>query len=111
MRSQESFGEALHRYVVIYEVSLAVLKRYGFVEIIVVYEYVAAQYDPRTGQGGPFVEYIETFFKLMTEASGKPARVRTPEDEDSYIINFFANEGIRLEKEAIRPNAVKRCLA
>jgi len=57
------------------------------------------------------VEYIDTFLKLKTEASGYPDWVGTPEEEDRYIANFFASEGIRLDKEAIRTNAAKRGLA
>jgi len=37
--------------------------------------------------------------------------VRTPEDEDRYISNFYASEGIRLDKDEIRPKAAKRGLA
>ena len=49
--------------------------------------------------------------KLKAEASGYPDWVRTPEDEDRYIDNFYGSEGIRLDREAIRPNAAKRGLA
>jgi len=90
---------------------MALQKGYEINEIIEVYEYAVTQYDPQTGEGGLFVEYIDTFFKLKTEASEYPSWVRTPEDEDRYIANFFASEGIRLDKEAIRPNAAKRGLA
>ena len=96
---------------VIDEVRLAVQKGYEIIEIFEVYEYAVTQYDPQTGQGGLFVEYVDTFLKLKTEASGYPDWVRTPEDEDRYISNFQASEGIRLDKEAIRPNAAKRGLA
>ena len=57
------------------------------------------------------VQYIDTFLKLKTEASGYPSWVRTPEDEDLYIANFRASEGVMLDKDAIRPNAAKRGLA
>ena len=110
IRSRDGCGRALTGTLVIDEVRMAVQKGYKFVEIIEVYEYTVTQYDPRTGKGGLFVEYIDTFFKLKTEASGYPDCVRTPEDEDSYNANFFASEGIRLDKEAIRPNAAKRGL-
>ena len=86
-------------------------KIYEVIEILEVYEYSVTQYDLQTGQGGPFVEYVDTFFKLKTDVSGYTDWVRTPEDEDRYVSNFQASEGIRLEKEAIRPNAAKRCLA
>jgi len=60
---------------------------------------------------GLFAEYINTFLKLKTEASEYPDWVRTPEDEDRNVANFFASEGIRLDKETIRPNIAKRGLA
>jgi len=37
--------------------------------------------------------------------------VRTREYRDRYVDNFYESEGIRLDKEAIRPNAAKRGLA
>ena len=62
------------------------------VEVYEFYEYKVTQYDPSTGQGGLFVEYINAFLKLKTEASGYPSWVRTSEDEDSYINAFMASE-------------------
>ena len=43
------------------EVRMAVKKGYTMLEIFEVYEYDVTQYDPQTGQGGLFVEYINTF--------------------------------------------------
>ena len=48
---------------------------------------------------------------MKTKASGYPYWVRTPEDVDHYIANFRASEGVLLDKEAVKPNAVKRGLA
>jgi hypothetical protein len=81
------------------------------VEVYEVYEYKVTQYDHATGQGGLFVEYINTFLKLKAEASGYPSWVRNSEYEDSYINAFMASEGIRLDRNIIRPNAAKRALA
>jgi hypothetical protein len=81
------------------------------VEVYEVYENKFTQYDPSTGQGGQFVEYINTFLNLKAEASGYPYWVRTSEDEDSYINAFMVSEGIRLDRNNIRPNAAKRALA
>ena len=67
------------------EIRLAVRKGYRLIKVFEVYEYEVTQYDPTTGQGGLFVEYINNFLKLKTEASGYPSWVRTPEDDDSYI--------------------------
>jgi hypothetical protein len=73
---------------VIDEVRLAVQKCYIVVKIFEIYEYVVTRYDLQTGQGGPFVAYIDTFLKLKADASGYPDWVRTPDDEDRYINNF-----------------------
>jgi G:T-mismatch repair DNA endonuclease (very short patch repair protein) len=62
---------------VIDEVRLAVQKEYKILQIYEVYEYAVTQYDPKTGQGGLFVQYINTFLKLKAEASGYPDWDRT----------------------------------
>ena len=49
--------------------------------------------------------------KLKAEANGYPHWVRKPEDKERYIDSFYASEGMRLDREAIRPNAAKRGLA
>jgi len=41
-----------------------------------------------TGEGGLFVEYINTFLKLKAEPSGYPSWVRPPSDKDRYIKEF-----------------------
>ena len=58
----ETFAEiTLTGRCVIDEVKLTVQKGREVVETFVVYEYAVTQYDPQTGQGGLFVEYIDTF--------------------------------------------------
>jgi len=37
-----------------------------------VYEYQVTKYNPETGKGGLFADYINTFLKLKMEASGYP---------------------------------------
>jgi len=56
------------------EVRMAVSKGYGIVEIHEVYEYAVTQYDAATGEGGLFIEYIDTFLKFKAEASGSNPR-------------------------------------
>jgi len=58
---------------VIDEIRLAVDKGYKILEILEVYEYEVTCYDPATGNGGHFVDYIDTFLKLQQEASGYPS--------------------------------------
>lgn len=48
---------------------------------------------------------------MKTEANGYPDWVRTPENEDRYIDNFYAREGMRLDKDATTPNGAKCGLA
>jgi hypothetical protein len=96
---------------VIDEVRLAVDREYKILEIQQVYHYEVTQYDSDTGEGGLFMEYINTFLKLKAYASGYPSWVRTPDDKEVYIRQFYQSEGIRLDKDSIRYNAAKRGLA
>jgi len=92
------------------EVRLAVAKGYKILEVLEVYEYEVTRYDPETGKGGLFVDYIE-FFKLKAEASGYPDWVRTENDEVRFIEQFHQDEGIWLDRDSISYNAAKRGLA
>jgi hypothetical protein len=96
---------------VIDEVRLAVNKSYKILEIQEVYQYEVTQYNPDTGKGGLFVEYINTFLKLKQEASGYPSWVRTPDHEDKFIRQYYQSEVIQLDKDSIRYNASKRGLS
>jgi hypothetical protein len=93
---------------IINEVRLAVAKVYKIIEIQEGYQHELTKYNPETGDGGVFVEYINTFLKLKAEARGYPSWVQTHADEDQYIWQFFKNEGIQLVKEWISYNASKR---
>jgi len=77
------------------ELRLTVEKGYSILEIYEVYEYQVTQYNPETGEGGLFVDYINNFFKLKAEASGYPGWFRNLEDEELYVETFWKNEGIR----------------
>ena len=54
------------------EVGLAVETFYRILKIYEVYKYQVIQYYPETGEGGLLVNYINTFLKLIAEASGYP---------------------------------------
>jgi hypothetical protein len=69
------------------------------VEVQEVYEYQMTRYDPQTGDGGLFTEYINTFLKLKAEASRYSNLMQCTEDEDRYISEFHKSEGILLHKE------------
>jgi hypothetical protein len=86
---------------VLEEIRLAVTKVYKIVEVQEVYEYDVTQYNRASGEGGRFVQYINTLLKLKAEASGYPSWVQSPTDEDMYIEEFRQSEGILLYKESI----------
>ena len=77
---------------------MTVNKGYKILEIQEVYQYEVTQYYPNIGAGSLFVEYINTFLKLEQEASGYPDCIRTPDDEDLYIRQFYQSEGIQLDR-------------
>jgi len=93
------------------EVQLAVGKGYKILEFLEVYEYQVTRYDPPTGNGGLFAEYIDTFLKLKQEASGYTSWVRTEDDKVRYSDQIHQDEGIRLDRDSIGYNAAKRGLA
>ena len=66
------------------------------------------QCDPQTCTGCLFVQYIDTSLKLKAEASGYPRWVQSPADEDRYISEFAASEGIQLDKDDNGSNPAKR---
>jgi hypothetical protein len=96
---------------VVDEVRMAVQRAYVVIEIFEFYEYEVTQYDREKGEGGHFLQYINTFLKLKAEASGYPSWVQSPGKENTYIRNFFESEGIMLDKDAIQLNSSKRGLA
>jgi hypothetical protein len=67
------------------ELRLAVTRDYRTSKVHEVNEYNVTQYDRESGEGGLFVQYIDTFLNLKAEASGYPSCVRTPADEHRYI--------------------------
>jgi hypothetical protein len=58
-----------------------------------------------------FKDYVNTFLKIKTEASGYPPHVQTDEEKDKYIADFEEHEGIKLEKDKIMVNPGLRALA
>jgi hypothetical protein len=81
------------------EIRLAVRHGYKVVEVHEVYEYRVTKYDPQTGDGGLFAQYINTFLKLKAEATGYPNWVQFPADEDTYISDFQASEDMLLDRQ------------
>lgn len=93
------------------ELRVAVNKGYEILKIYEAWEYEMTKYDPTTKTGGIFVQYIDTFLKIKTEASGYPSWCKTETDKDNYIASFQSHEGIELERENIAKNHGLRSLA
>lgn len=79
------------------ELRIAVDKGYKVVEIYEAWEYNMTKYDKATNEGGIFADYINTFLKIKTEASGYPSWCKTVEDEDRFIKLFHETVGILLD--------------
>ena len=57
-----------------------------------------------------FKDYVKTFLKCKQEASGYPEHVKTPEDKERYLEEYFKKERIRLDPDKICVNkAVRSC--
>jgi len=93
MLSYETTKRSLTSTWVIDEVRLAVQKGYRILEVYELYEYTVTRYDNENREYGLFAGYIDTFLKLKAEASGYPASVRSPADEELYIESYWKSEG------------------
>ena len=58
-----------------------------------------------------FKPYVSKFLKIKQEASGFPLWVKTEDDEDKYIQEYFDNQGIMMEKSKIDVNPGLRAIA
>ena len=92
-------------------IQLVIQKVYKAFDIIEVYEYEVIMYDTQKRQVCLLADYINTLLKYKAEASGYPSWVRTSEDEECSFEIFYAREGVRLDRDEIRPNATKLGLA
>ena len=61
-------------------------------------------FNKDTKSGGIFTEYIHTFLKMKQEASGFPLNVKSTEEQNIYIKEYFENEDILLESSNIVKN-------
>ena len=94
------------------EIELAIEKGYKILKIYEVYHFEeSTQYDPKTGKGGLFANYVNMFLKIKQEASGFPKHCKTEEEKREYIRKYKVNEGIELEYEKIKENKGLRSLA
>lgn len=93
------------------ELRIAVDKGYKIIEIYEAWEYQMTKYDKVTNEGGIFAEYINTFLKIKTEASGYPSWCKSTEDKEKFVQLFHEKEGILLEEDSIEKNPGLRSLS
>ncbi|MCG8079176.1 MAG: hypothetical protein JAY75_23495, partial [Candidatus Thiodiazotropha taylori] len=88
----------------------ALERGYQITEVYEVWHFPeTTQYDKKTGQGGIFAGYIDTFLKIKQEASGYPDWCKTEADKEKFKQDYFEAEGIRLEH--IEKNKGRRATA
>ena len=103
---------ALENTWVILEVLEALKIGYRILKIFEIWNYPKQEcYDSVNRTGGLFTEYVNTFLKIKQEASGFPAWVKTEEDKNKYINEYFEHEGILLSKEKVLPNPGLKALS
>ena len=94
------------------ELIKALDKGYTLVERHEAWDFLqTCQYNKATGEKGLFSEYVDSWLKVKTEASGYPSWVKTEEDEARYLADFFEQEGIELDPEKIIKNPGLRAVA
>jgi hypothetical protein len=86
------------------EIRLAISKGYRLILPIEIYHY------PNKTKG-LFADYINTWLKLKTEASGWPRDNMTDEEKTTYIIDYKNHQNIQLERTKICANPSLRSLA
>ena len=94
------------------ELQKAVQIGYTFLKVYQVWQYdTITKYDPNTGDGGLFAQYMNTFMKIKMEASGYPSQCDTDQEKNKYIERVRVHEGITLCPDDISFNAGRRTVA
>jgi DNA polymerase type B, organellar and viral len=96
---------------VVDEIRRAIELGYLIMFVFEVYRYDVTQYDPLTGLGGLYVQYINAFLKLKVEASGWPAWCVTDQDKLKYVDDYWQREGVTLDPTKVVKNASRRLLS
>ena len=96
---------------VVDELQKAVELGYCVTEIFIIWQYEITQFDPRTGEGGLFAGYVNTFLRLKQQASGWPAECTDDESRKRYIEEYERDEEISLDREKIKKNPGLRSVA
>ena len=66
-------------------------------------------YDKK--EKGLLGQYINKFLKVKTGASGWPDNIKTDEEREKYIDDFYRHEGVLLERDKVKKNPGLRQVA
>ena len=77
----------------------------------VICQFESPQYDTRTGEGGLFANYVNTFLRLKQQASGWPDWYVDEPSKQRYIAEYERDEGVRLDADKIEKSPGLRSLA
>ncbi len=69
------------------------------------------RYDSDSKRRSLFAKYINTFLKFKQEVSGPPEWIKTENDMDQYVDQYFEKEGVPLDREHIKKNSGLRALS
>ena len=84
------------------ELQKAVQLGYTLLKVYEVWQYdTITQYDPCTGDGGLFAQYMNTFMKIKMKASGYPSHRDTDQEKTKYIERVRVTERITLRPDDI----------
>ena len=76
------------------ELQKAVQIGYTLLKVYEVWQYdTVTKYDPSTGDGGLFAQYMNTFMKIM-EASGYPSHCDTDQEKTSTLNVYESTKGL-----------------
>lgn len=64
----------------------------------------SSHYDPLSGGGGLFVNYVNTFLKIKQEASGFPPKCDIEKSKRKYIRRYKEKQVIDLEYAKLQTN-------
>jgi hypothetical protein len=97
---------------VILEVLKAIEKGYQITQINEIWHFdETSVYNKEIQKGGLFSDYVNTFLKIKQQAAGFPNWVKSAEDKQKYIQNFYKREGIQLEIDKVIENNGLKAIA
>ena len=77
---------------------------YTLLNVYEVWQYdTVTQYDPRTGAGGPFAQYMNTFMKIKMGASGYPTQCDTDQDKTSTLNVYKSTKELLCVQMTFKP--------